>query len=117
MVSAPAQGIVTVACRTGEEDTIKKLKSIDNKTSRAQATAERKFLNLMEGGCTAPIGAFAKINGDQLELEVQVNSLDGSESVRLKVKGDSDSPENIAQKAFEAAKAQGAVEIVKSIKL
>lgn len=117
MVSAPAQGIVTVACRAGEKDTIEKLESIDNKESRTQATAERKFLNLMEGGCTAPIGAFAKINGTQLELEVQVNSIDGSESVHLKVEGDSNSPEALAQKAYEAAKAQGAVEIVKSIKL
>lgn len=117
MVSAPAQGIVTIACRTGENDTIEKLERIDNSESRAQAIAERKFLNLMEGGCTAPIGAFANIKGDKMELEIQVNSIDGAQTVRLKVEGELKKPEALAQKAYEAAKTQGAVEIVKSIKL
>lgn len=117
MLSAPAQGIVAAACR--EEDTACRsaLKQINNQSSELQARAERKFLNLMEGGCTAPIGAYAEIAADEMQLEVMVHSVDGQDAVHLKIKQEGLSPESIAEKAFRAAEKEGAVEIVKSIKL
>lgn len=117
MLSAPAQGIVAAACRENDEESTQALLKIGNTQSRMQALAERKFLNLMEGGCTAPIGAYAKLNGDLLELEVAVHSVDGQESVQFKIAGDPEKPEELAQKAYLAAKEKGAVDIVKSIKL
>ncbi|MEX2589113.1 MAG: hydroxymethylbilane synthase [Chitinophagales bacterium] len=117
MLSAPAQGIVVAACREKDTETKEKISAIDNKESRIQATAERKFLNLMEGGCTAPIGAYAEISGDLMKLKVQVNSIDGQEFVKLDVEGSKNEPELLAEKAYKAAKAEGAVEIVRHIKL
>lgn len=117
MVSAPAQGIVAVACKKSDTDSSEILKLIDNNDSRVQAIAERKFLNLMEGGCTAPIGAYAEIHGNELMLKVRINSIDGQEQVDCEVTGAIDCPEVLAETAYKLAKSQGAVDIVKAIKL
>jgi hydroxymethylbilane synthase len=42
---------------------------------------ERQFLKTLEGGCTAPIGAIAKITEDDIEFKGILLSLDGSQKV------------------------------------
>jgi hydroxymethylbilane synthase len=47
---------------------------------------ERQFLRILEGGCTAPIGAFAKYNEkeDTIHFEGVLLSIDGKEKLEIK---------------------------------
>lgn len=49
--------------------------------------AERTFLRTLQGGCSVPIFALARIEGGQLEITGGVMSLDGKEMIREQVAG------------------------------
>ena len=44
-------------------------------------TVERSFLNTLEGGCSAPIGAFAKQENHSIHFHGAICSLDGSKRI------------------------------------
>ena len=44
---------------------------------------ERQFLKTLEGGCTAPIGAFAKFVEDTIEFKGALFSLDGKQKLEV----------------------------------
>src|SRR5690606_15384023 len=81
MISAPAQGVIGIGCRTEDQEIIDVLKSINHKPTEIRATVERQFLRTVEGGCSAPVGAFATIDGDNINLTAGVFELDGSNKV------------------------------------
>ncbi len=58
-------------------------------------TAERAFMHQLEGGCSVPIGAWAKIYDNQLELIGYFASLDGKKSLRESMKGPPNNPKEL----------------------
>lgn len=58
MIPAPAQGIVAAMCRTSDAATIAKLEAVNHSKTAQAAAVERAFMRQLEGGCSAPIGAF-----------------------------------------------------------
>lgn len=78
MIPAPSQGIVGI---TAKSDFI--MPVISNELSKIAATIERQFLNVLEGGCTAPIGAFAKISNDSVFFNGAILSLDGKKMISI----------------------------------
>ncbi len=66
MIPAAGQGILGVQGRKGEEyDYLNCLRDSD---SEAAALAERGFVKALEGGCSSPIAAFAKVSEGKLFL-------------------------------------------------
>ena len=61
------QGIIAVQGRAGENYDY--LKSFDFKESHIIAEAERSFVKELGGGCSAPIAAFARVDGDEVILK------------------------------------------------
>lgn len=61
MLHAPAQGALAVECRADDAGTLASLSLIDDEDTRAEVAAERELLRVLEGGCTAPIGAHAEL--------------------------------------------------------
>lgn len=82
MISAPAQGVVAICGRTDDPATKELFSDINHRETRICVDIERSFLNTLEGGCTAPIGAFAEIN-DQNEVRFigRICSLDGQNCI------------------------------------
>lgn len=81
MIPAPAQGVIGVGCREDDQAIIALLKQVNHAKTYLRAKVERDFLNQVEGGCSAPVGALAKIKGDNIYLEAAVFSLDGREKI------------------------------------
>ena len=63
---AAGQGIMVVQGRLGEDYSW--LSCIDDPRAREEAAAERAFVTYLDGGCSAPIGAFAEIEGDEIRI-------------------------------------------------
>lgn len=68
MVPAPAQGALAVECRTDDRRTARALEPLDHPVSRAGVEAERAFLADLEAGCSAPVGALARMSCGSLHL-------------------------------------------------
>jgi hydroxymethylbilane synthase len=66
MIPAAGQGILAVQGRAGEEHNY--LGCADDFEARIAAKAENAFIRRLDGGCSSPIAAFAKINGNELQL-------------------------------------------------
>jgi len=116
MIPAPAQGAIAVVCR--EEDTEIKalLKNIHCKTTSICVGVERKFLNILEGGCTAPIGAIAKLEGEKMTFTVGLFSTDGKQAVTSEKTVNLDSIADLAQLAVDELLSQGGKAIMEEIK-
>jgi hydroxymethylbilane synthase len=84
MLPAPGQGALAVECRESEAmpNVREALAAYDHLPTRLAVTAERAVLLQLEAGCAAPIGALARIEGDDLALEAVVCSLDGRSILR-----------------------------------
>ena len=78
IIPSVGQGIIALQCRDEDKDTASILKKINHLETYKRAHAERNILKILEGDCETAIGAHSKINGDQITLEAELFSLDGS---------------------------------------
>lgn len=85
MIPAPAQGAMMVV--TSAEDTfcLNTLAEINHVETEICTYIERQFLRILEGGCTAPIGALVTYNEkeDSLHFKGSLLSLDGKEKIEI----------------------------------
>ena len=86
----------------------------DEKTGIAVA-AERGFLLRLEGGCQVPIGAFAEVTGDEVELTGLVASIDGKVVLKESMKGSSDDAVQLGTRLANKLLDMGAREILAEV--
>jgi hydroxymethylbilane synthase len=79
MIPAPAQGIVMCAVMDTNDYCKQILAQINHKDSEICAHIERQFLRTLEGGCTAPIGAYAQIQHQKIIFKGGLFSLNGNQ--------------------------------------
>jgi hydroxymethylbilane synthase len=80
-VPSPGQGALAVTARDGSDAAEAIHDAIDTPRARVEATVERTVLAELNGGCVAPIGVRALLQGEHVHTRVQVLSTDGSETV------------------------------------
>lgn len=80
MLPAPAQGAVGIECRTDDDAARALLSAIDHAGTRRCVMTERAFLTGLGGTCHSPIGALARLEGDDLVFRGQILQADGTES-------------------------------------
>ena len=60
------------------------MKKINHQNTYDCIKAERSVLKILEGDCETAVGAFACIDGDKINLEAELFSLDRKERFHLK---------------------------------
>jgi hydroxymethylbilane synthase len=65
---APAQGILGLQTRDGDNPVNDIVSQLNDTTARFQTDLERGLMKRMEGGCQLPLGAFSRIDGDNYRL-------------------------------------------------
>ncbi|MFV0571656.1 MAG: hydroxymethylbilane synthase [Xanthomarina gelatinilytica] len=83
MVPAPAQGAIMITALDEDEDIKVICAQINHEETEICTTIERKFLNLLEGGCTAPIGALAYIKNEEVIFKGVLLNPDGSKKIEV----------------------------------
>lgn len=101
MVPAPGQGAIMVTAREDDEEILNICSEINHEETEICTTIERKFLNLLEGGCSAPIGALAFVKNEEVSFQGILLNLDGSKKIEVTRKEKLGSHHNIAQFAAE----------------
>ncbi|MDC0569317.1 hydroxymethylbilane synthase [Candidatus Pelagibacter sp.] len=84
IIPSAGQGVIAIQCRKKDKDIIEFLKKINHQNTHNCIKAERNVLKVLEGDCETAVGAFANIEGDKINLEVELFSLDGSKRFYLK---------------------------------
>ncbi len=79
MIPAPAQGAMLVVALENDPFVIEATSKLNDKETEICTYIERQFLKTLEGGCTAPIGALAKIEDELISFTGVLFSLDGKE--------------------------------------
>lgn len=79
-VPSPGQGALAVTARDG--DLAQAINdAIDHPRTRVETTTERVVLKELGGGCIAPIGVHALVQGEYVRVTARVQSVDGTEEV------------------------------------
>ncbi|MDG6358869.1 hydroxymethylbilane synthase [Glaesserella parasuis] len=115
--SLPAcgQGAVGIETRLNDERVLAYLAELNHQPTAYCVQAERAMNSRLQGGCQVPIGGFATLTGDEIELNALVGSLDGSSIVRASAKGNIKEAEKLGVEVAEALLAKGADHILKAV--
>ena len=84
MIPAPAQGAISVQNLAENSSITKILNEITHSETEMCTNIERAFLNRLEGGCSAPIGAHAKVVDGCIEFCGVILSVDGKDKIEVK---------------------------------
>jgi hydroxymethylbilane synthase len=87
LLTAPAQGALAVQVRAGDAALRRVLAGLDHPATRRAVAAERAVLHELRGGCSVPVGAHARVRGEQIVLDAGVFSPAGDRALRLEVMG------------------------------
>ena len=78
MIPSVGQGIIALQCREDDEKIIPILKKINHEDTFKRAHLERNILKVLEGDCETAIGAHSIIDGENIIVEAELFSLDGT---------------------------------------
>lgn len=105
-IPAPAQGALAVETKTNDVAVSNLIAAIDDKKARTITLAERKVLATMKCGCHAPVGAFAEITADMIEIYAfisdsprgEATGLEGENLIKHSIKGPAEEAQKLAEK-------------------
>ena len=78
IIPSVGQGIIALQCREDDKEIISILKKINHDDTYKRAHAERDILKVLEGDCETAIGAHSIIDGNNIIVEAELFSSDGS---------------------------------------
>jgi len=81
-VPAPAQGALAVQIRADDTELARTVKELDDKNARTTAEAERCVLAAMHGGCSIPLGVYARLEAGNIILNAVISDVDGKNLIR-----------------------------------
>ena len=116
MIPAPAQGAIGVVCRTSDSSIIEKLQKINHQLTQTCVSIERDFLRLLEGGCSAPVGAHAFYLQDKIHFKGGIFSMDGQTAVITQKEENLSTTKNLASEAANEVISKGGDKIMETIK-
>ncbi len=87
MLPAPAQGAIMVVAMEDNDYVREACAELNHKPTEICTGLEREFLKLLEGGCTAPIGALATIDLEQITLKGVLLNREGNKKLEVEKSG------------------------------
>ena len=106
------QGALGIETRTDDDFVNEVVFTLNDPVTAAAIIAERAMLRKLEGGCQVPIGAYGRMDGEELILDGVVASLDGKIILRDQVRGKASEAEALGQKLAQMLVQRGADQIL-----
>jgi hydroxymethylbilane synthase len=83
MIPAPAQGAMVIHAMQNDEFCKNAVSELNDLETDICTYIERQFLRTLEGGCTAPIGALATFDEDEISFKGALLSIDGKQKIEV----------------------------------
>lgn len=100
-VPAPAQGVLAIQIRAGEKELYNHLQKINDPSVQQTISIERKILNLFQGGCQMPVGAYAEYDDEKEIFSVRVSKAVAWDNMPVSVYSESKDSSVLAQRVVE----------------
>ena len=116
-ICTPSAGQATIAAQVRENDSdlINFIYKIVDQSTILAVQAERELLKLAGGGCNVPMGVYAFVNENTIELFATITEPDGSMSYRVEITGESEEPKLLAHAAYQTLIEQGAASLLEKL--
>lgn len=112
ILPAVGQGALGIECREQDADVLEILRQLEDRDTRLATDAERAMLAKLHGGCSVPVGAWGRVEGDHLQLDGLVASVDGQTVLRASGTAEPSKAVTLGQQIAEELLAQGAAEVI-----
>ena len=116
MIPAPAQGAMVVLALEKDDFCIEVISKLNVTNAQICTHIEREFLSVLEGGCSAPIGALAVIMGAEIHFKGTLSTLDGTKKIDVDKTISIENYRDFGRKCAEKLLNEGGNEIMESIK-
>ena len=114
MLPAPGQGALGIECREDATAARELVSELNHSDSRYAVEAERSMLALLHGGCSAPIGAWGRMENGRLALDGLVGDMNGTHILRASASGSAEAAMDIGRNVAEQLLDLGAAGIIAS---
>ena len=112
LLPAVGQGALGIETRIDDAFTNQIVACLAHQDTMTAVSAERAFLNRLEGGCQVPIGGHAVLDGEELILTGMVADLKGVRLVRRQRRGRVQQAELLGERLAEEVLESGGAEIL-----
>jgi len=112
MLPQVGQGCLAVECRDGDAGVLELLAAIEHGPSRVALDCERGFLARLGGGCDLPVGAYARLDGDEVKVEGMLASPDGRVMLRSSRRGGVGAPASLGADLAEELLVSGGADLL-----
>jgi hydroxymethylbilane synthase len=98
---AIGQGAIAIECKAGDEETIALLRTINDQATETAIVAERSYMKTIGGGCKFPLGAYATVDNDIINLSVMLGNHLTGQIIRLNEKAPVEQAEQLGKSLAE----------------
>jgi len=116
MIPAVSQGIIAIETRENDDFIKSFVDKICDKPTLIAAKAERRFLNVLEGGCQVPVGCYTKIEKEDFTIFGFISMPDGEQMLKGNLSGKVAESEEIARSLAQSFLDNGAGKITEYIR-
>lgn len=112
-VPAPAQGSLAIQIRIGDFEVQQVTACLNDTFTAITVNAERTVLSALHPGCHAPVGVYARIVADELEIIALAAGMEGFPCLRRQVRGPINDSTMLAAELVEQLRHGGVEAILK----
>ena len=112
MIPAVGQGALGIEIRENDLETKTLLSIINDCRSETEVVAERAVLRGLGGGCQVPIGANARLSGNELALIGSVSNSAGEQRIVVQTTGNPSNPAELGKSLAQTLIQRGAGELL-----
>ena len=116
MLPAVGQGALCIEIRENDPAIEAAVIALNDQKTSIAISAERAFLNRLEGGCQTPIAAHAQMRDGRVHLVGMVASIDGRQIFKQSIDGSPKAAVNIGTRLADQLLDQGARDILELLK-
>jgi hydroxymethylbilane synthase len=116
MIPAPAQGAMVIHAMQNDEFCKNAVAELNDLETDICTYIERQFLRTLEGGCTAPIGALATFDEDEISFKGILLSIDGKQKIEVEKVVPIQEWKKLGYNLAQEILNNGGIELMKSIK-
>lgn len=97
VVPAPAQGALAIEIREDNYQVEVVVNSLRDELTELQVSAERGFLDGVDGSCHIPMGAYCEVKEDSIKLTGLFGDEEGKKLIIKSIEGDKNSPRELGK--------------------
>ena len=115
MLPAVGQGALGIEIRSDDLETRDLLDFLDHQETAFSVSSERSFLQVLQGGCQVPIGAFGEVESGELRLRGLVSDLEGKRVLIDELSGPFETAKELGMRLADKILEMGGREILEEI--